>query len=125
MDMWLRVVVGLGVGLLGVGLYIGSRLWMELDHKASGGTIAGLSVIAIVGLFLASVGDMFLEPVTVAPWLAWTLIGILGFAAVIAFVHFGRLHRRLSSSDGELLFAYGLSMFLTGLTMVFALEEAF
>ncbi len=79
MATWLRVLIGVGIGLVGVGIYLAARLRLETAKKVSWGDVAWLVVIALAGLLLAGAGDRILRPVSVAPWLRWAFIGF-GFA---------------------------------------------
>ena len=87
MGTWLRVLIGGGIGLLGVALYLVVRLHMETAKKPTWGDIIGMVAVATVGLLLAAVADRILEPVSVAIWLRWTFVGLAtatGIACVIA-----------------------------------------
>jgi hypothetical protein len=120
MDTWLRVLIGAGVGLVGIVIYLAARLHMETAKKLGWGDVAALVAIGVVGVLLAGVADWILGPVTAAAWLRWVVIGV-AFAACagccVAIVR-GRIE-----SNARLIATYFGGLFLGLLAIQLLIAE--
>jgi hypothetical protein len=120
MDTWLRVLIGGGIGLVGIAIYMAARLHIETAKKLGWGDVAWLVAIAVVGMVLAVVADWILRPISVAAWLRWVVIGV-SFAAcagcLVAIVR-GRIH-----SNARLIATYFGGLFLGLLAIQLLIAE--
>ena len=120
MDTWLRILIGGGVGLVGIAIYVAARLHMETAKKPGWGDVLWLVAIAVVGLLLAGVADRILRPVSAAAWLRWVVIGV-AFAAcagcLVGIVR-GRIH-----STGRLIATYFGGLFFGLLAIQLLIAE--
>ncbi|SHN26556.1 hypothetical protein [Cryptosporangium aurantiacum] len=113
MSLWLRLLIGGAVGVLGVAVYVVARTFLETSKKPNVFALAG---IAVAGMLLAGFGGWIIGPVSVDEWVQWTFVGAAATVCVGCMVALGR--GRLSSTPA-LIAAYlgGLSAGLLALQL--------
>lgn len=122
MTTWQRVLIGGGIGLMGVALYFVTRLWMETARKVTTGDVVGAVALCLIGMTLAGLGDRVLEPVTVAAWLRWTVIGVAFATGIACYVV---VQRARVLSDSQLIAVYAVGLFLAFLAIRMFIAEVF
>jgi hypothetical protein len=102
MSLWLRLLIGGAVGVLGVAIYTVSMVFMQTSKKPD---VVALAGGALAGMFLAGVGGWIIGPVSVDDWVQWTFVGVAAAVSVGCVVALGR--GRLSSTPALLAAYFG------------------
>jgi multidrug transporter EmrE-like cation transporter len=121
MRTWLRILIAVPVGLVGIVFYLSVRWYFETAKKTTWADVIVAVVIGVIGLWLVGLSDFTLKPVSVPIWLRWTLIAAAGAISIT----FAILLKWARDDDHLLIVCYAVSMLFGGLAILFSLKEIF
>jgi hypothetical protein len=119
-DVWLRLLIGGGVGLVGAFIYLAMRIYMETTKRISWGDVVAALVVQAVGLSLADLGAWVLRPIAAPGWLRWAFVAfalaVCGACGLVVF------RGSLRTNVGLLIVYYG-GLFLGLLAISLAVDQ--